>query len=40
MTEVYLINGARTAFTKFGGSFAQTGVAELGKGSAVEALLL
>ncbi|MEH7331879.1 acetyl-CoA C-acetyltransferase [Neobacillus drentensis] len=38
MTEVYLIDGARTAFTKFGGSFAQTGATELGKASAVEAL--
>ncbi|NWQ42776.1 acetyl-CoA C-acetyltransferase [Bacillus sp. EB106-08-02-XG196] len=38
MTEVYLVDGARTAFTKFGGSFAQTGVTELGKVSAVEAL--
>jgi acetyl-CoA acyltransferase 2 len=38
MTEVYLVDGARTAFTKFGGSFAQTGVTELGKASAIEAL--
>ncbi|MGG1675435.1 acetyl-CoA C-acetyltransferase [Neobacillus sp. NRS-1170] len=38
MTEVYLIDGARTAFTKFGSSFAQTGATELGKASAVEAL--
>lgn len=38
MTEVYLVDGARTAFTKFGGSFAQTGATELGKSSAVEAL--
>lgn len=38
MTEVYLVDGARTAFTKFGGSFAQTGVTELGKVSAIEAL--
>ncbi len=38
MTEVYLVEGARTAFTKFGGSFAQTGATELGKASAVEAL--
>ncbi|MFP5109463.1 acetyl-CoA C-acetyltransferase [Neobacillus sp. C211] len=38
MQEVYLIEGARTAFTKFGGSFAQTGATELGKASAVEAM--
>src|SRR4051794_37688534 len=38
MTEVYLVDGARTAFTRFGGSFAQTGATELGKASAVEAL--
>ncbi|MCM3570334.1 acetyl-CoA C-acetyltransferase [Neobacillus mesonae] len=38
MTEVYLIDGARTAFTSFGGSFAQTGATELGVASAVEAM--
>ncbi|MDR7075715.1 acetyl-CoA C-acetyltransferase [Neobacillus niacini] len=38
MTEVYLVDGARTPFTKFGGSFAQTGATELGKTSAIEAL--
>ncbi|MEH7177953.1 thiolase family protein [Neobacillus vireti] len=38
MIEVYLVDGARTPFTKFGGSFAQTGATELGKTSAIEAL--
>jgi acetyl-CoA acyltransferase 2 len=38
MTEVYIIEGARTAFAKFGGSFSQTGATELGRVSAVEAL--
>jgi hypothetical protein len=38
LADVYLVDGARTAFTKFVGSFAQTGATELGKVSAVEAL--
>ncbi|WP_066051531.1 acetyl-CoA C-acetyltransferase [Robertmurraya korlensis] len=38
MTNVYIVDGARTAFTNFGGSFAQTGAMELGTVSAVEAL--
>lgn len=36
--SVYIIDGARTAFTEFGGSFASVGTAELGKVTAVEAL--
>lgn len=38
MSEVYIVDGARTAFGKFGGSFASTSATELGKASAVEAL--
>ncbi|WP_413299809.1 acetyl-CoA C-acetyltransferase [Bacillus sp. 1P10SD] len=38
MTEVYIIDGARTAFTKFGGSFANTGATELGNVTAIEAM--
>ncbi|EMR06486.1 Acetyl-CoA acetyltransferase [Bhargavaea cecembensis DSE10] len=38
MTEVYLIDGARTAFGAFGGSFASTPADELGKATAVEAM--
>lgn len=35
---VYIVNGARTAFTAFGGSFAQTDAVTLGTATAVEAL--
>lgn len=35
---VYIVDGARTAFTAFGGSFAQTDVVTLGTKTAVEAL--
>ncbi|MFC7364242.1 MULTISPECIES: acetyl-CoA C-acetyltransferase [Bhargavaea] len=38
MTEVYLIDGARTAFGAFGGSFANTPADELGRVTAVEAM--
>ncbi|WP_424236983.1 acetyl-CoA C-acetyltransferase [Bhargavaea ginsengi] len=38
MTEVYLIDGARTAFGAFGGSFANTSADELGKTTAIEAM--
>ncbi|WP_088006053.1 acetyl-CoA C-acetyltransferase [Indiicoccus explosivorum] len=38
MENVYLVNGARTAFTSFGGSFASTDVTKLGTATAVEAL--
>lgn len=38
MKEVYLIEGARTAFTSFGGSFAQVKAVDLGAATAVEAL--
>ncbi|MRX53080.1 beta-ketoadipyl CoA thiolase [Bacillus sp. HMSC76G11] len=38
MTEVYLIEGARTPFANFGGSFAQMSATELGKASAIEAI--
>lgn len=38
MTEVYLIDGARTAFTEFGGSFSTVSAIELGTTTAVEAL--
>ncbi|MFT4414759.1 acetyl-CoA C-acetyltransferase [Fredinandcohnia humi] len=37
MEEVYIIEGARTAFTSFGGSFAHTGATQLGVATAVEA---
>lgn len=38
MAEVYLVNGARTAFTSFVGSFAQVNAVDLGAATAVEAL--
>ncbi|AQQ54727.1 acetyl-CoA C-acetyltransferase [Planococcus lenghuensis] len=38
MQNVYLVDGARTAFTSFGGSFASTDVTKLGTVTAVEAL--
>lgn len=38
MKNVYLIDGARTAFGGFGGSFANTDATELGAATAVEAL--
>lgn len=38
MTNIYIIDGARTAFTEFGGSFAQVDATELGTATAVEAL--
>ncbi|MFC0272522.1 acetyl-CoA C-acetyltransferase [Metabacillus herbersteinensis] len=38
MTEVYLVDGARTAFTSFGGSFAQVNAVDLGVATAVEAI--
>ncbi|WP_272434832.1 hypothetical protein [Terrihalobacillus insolitus] len=38
MKNVYLIDGARTAFTKFGGSFANTSATQLGTATAIEAL--
>jgi acetyl-CoA acyltransferase 2 len=38
MNEVYIVDGARTAFGSFGGSFKHTSAAELGKASAIEAL--
>src|SRR5690606_5500156 len=39
MTKVYLIDGARTAFTSFGGSFATVTATELGSVTAKEALI-
>ncbi|MGE7024193.1 acetyl-CoA C-acetyltransferase [Solibacillus cecembensis] len=38
MTNVYIIDGARTAFTAFGGSFSSVGATELGAATAVEAM--
>lgn len=38
MAEVYLVEGARTAFTSFGGSFAQVNAVDLGAATAIEAL--
>lgn len=38
MGNVYIVNGARTAFTSFGGSFATVDAVELGTATAVEAL--
>ncbi len=38
MTNVYIIDGARTAFTAFGGSFASVGATELGAATALEAM--
>lgn len=38
MENIYLVNGARTAFTSFGGSFAAVDAVELGTQTAIEAL--
>ncbi|MFJ8064671.1 acetyl-CoA C-acetyltransferase [Psychrobacillus sp. NPDC096426] len=38
MSSVYMVDGARTAFTSFGGSFAQVKADDLGAATAVEAL--
>lgn len=38
MENVYIVDGARTAFTAFGGSFANVDAVELGTQTAVEAL--
>lgn len=38
MSNVYIIDGARTAFTAFGGAFASLGATELGAATAVEAM--
>ncbi len=38
MSDVYVIEGVRTAFTSFGGSFAQVSAADLGAATAREAL--
>lgn len=38
MKNVYIVDGARTAFTAFGGSFAKTDAVQLGTKTAVEAL--
>lgn len=38
MSNVYIIDGARTAFTAFGGSFASVGATELGAATAIEAM--
>lgn len=38
MTKVYLIDGARTALTSFGGSFAATKTSELGTATAIAAM--
>lgn len=38
MKNVYLVNGARTAFAEFGGSFARTNATELGAVTAIEAM--
>lgn len=38
MTNVYIIDGARTAFTAFGGSFVAVDAVQLGTATAVEAL--
>ena len=38
MTNVYIVDGARTAFTEFGGSFAKVDATELGTATAIEAL--
>ena len=38
MTNVYIVDGARTAFTAFGGSFAGVDAVQLGTVTAVEAL--
>lgn len=38
MSNVYIIDGARTAFTEFGGSFAKVDATTLGTATAIEAL--
>ncbi|WP_341962281.1 acetyl-CoA C-acetyltransferase [Planococcus maritimus] len=38
MKQVYLVDGARTAFGAFGGAFANTDATELGTATAIEAL--
>ncbi|MFC5557617.1 acetyl-CoA C-acetyltransferase [Ureibacillus thermophilus] len=38
MGNVYLVDGARTAFTSFGGSFANTNAVALGAATAIEAM--
>lgn len=38
MTEIYIVDGARTAFAEFGGSFANTDATQLGTATAIEAL--
>ena len=38
MSNVYIVDGARTAFTAFGGSFAGVDAVELGTATAIEAL--
>lgn len=38
MANVYIVDGARTAFTAFGGSFAGVDAVQLGTATAVEAL--
>lgn len=38
MTNVYILDGARTAFTAFGGSFSTTDAVKLGTATAVDAL--
>mgnify|MGYP000201857705 CR=1 FL=1 len=38
MKNVYIVGGARTAFTAFGGSFAATDAVKLGTATAIEAL--
>ncbi|TQR18275.1 acetyl-CoA C-acetyltransferase [Psychrobacillus soli] len=38
MSSVYIVDGARTAFTSFGGSFAQVKADDLGAATAIEAL--
>ena len=38
MGNVYIVNGARTAFTEFGGSFAAVNAVKLGAATAIEAL--
>ncbi|KEF37234.1 acetyl-CoA acetyltransferase [Schinkia azotoformans MEV2011] len=38
MSEVYIVDGARTAFGKFGGSFTNVSATELGTATAVEAM--
>ena len=38
MSHVYILDGARTAFTSFGGAFVNTDAVELGTATAIEAL--